>query len=122
VKHNEELLEASRRARIRLNQLHPSFDKGLPPGSRLLVKAPFARDDEGNEWMWVEVMKWPAVGKMEGILQNDPFYVRKLKAGSKVQISAAEVFDYELYREDGTTEGNETGKLMKKQAGPQKNK
>jgi uncharacterized protein YegJ (DUF2314 family) len=122
VKHNEEILEASRRARIRLNQLRPAFDKGLPPGSRLLVKAPFARDDEGNEWMWVEVMKWPVGGRIEGVLQNDPFYVRKLKAGSKVQVNAAEVFDYTLYRDDGTSEGNETGKLMEKQAGPVKRK
>jgi uncharacterized protein YegJ (DUF2314 family) len=122
VKHDEDILEASRRARIRLNELRPAFDKGLPPGSRLLVKAPFARDDEGNEWMWVEVMKWTAVGSIEGVLQNEPFYIRKLKAGSKVQVKASEIFDYKLYREDGTTEGNETGKLMQKQGGPIKNK
>lgn len=122
VKHDEEILEASRRARVRLNELRPAFDKGLPPGSRLLVKAPFARDDEGNEWMWVEVMKWTAVGSIEGVLQNEPFYIRKMKAGSKVQVKASEIFDYKLYREDGTTEGNETGKLMQKQGGPIKNK
>jgi uncharacterized protein YegJ (DUF2314 family) len=122
VTHTDAILAASKRARTKLQALRPAFEKGLPPGSRLLVKGPFARDDEGSEYMWVEVMQWPANGKIEGILQNDPFYIRKLKAGAKVRVNFAEVFDYILYHADGTQEGNETGKLMDKQGGPTKKK
>jgi uncharacterized protein YegJ (DUF2314 family) len=112
VKHDEELLAASQRAKARLPSLQKLFSAGLPPGSRLLLKAPFKRDDAGNEWMWVEVMQWPATGKISGILQNSPFYIRSLQAGSKVEINADDVFDYILYHADGTSEGNETGKIM----------
>jgi len=123
VTHDKEILAASQRARTRLLALKPAFDRGLPPGSRLLVKAPFPRDDEGNEWMWVEVMKWPASpAQIEGILQNDPFYIAKLKAGARVQINPDQIFDYILYREDGTQEGNETGALMQKQNPERKTK
>lgn len=123
VTHNQEILDASQRARARLQELKPAFDKGLPPGSRLLVKAPFPRDDEGNEYMWVEVMNWPAAPALiEGILQNDPFYIAKLKAGARVQINPAQIFDYTLYRADGTEEGNETQKLMEKQNPKRKSK
>ena len=48
--------------------------------------------------------------------------IRKLKAGARVQVKASEICDYILYREDGSKEGNETGKLMKKQGGPSKDK
>jgi uncharacterized protein YegJ (DUF2314 family) len=112
VKHDDELLAASQKARERLPELQATFAKGLPPGSRLLLKAPFQRDDSGNEWMWVEVMQWPKEGKVTGVLQNDPFYIRSLKAGAKVLINVSDVFDYILYRADGTAEGNTTGKLM----------
>lgn len=122
VKHTEEILEASKRARTKLGTLRAPFQQGLPTGSRLLVKAPFARDDEGEEWMWVEVLKWPDSKTMEGLLQNDPFYIRKLKAGAKVKVKTEELFDYILFRADGTSEGNETGQLMKKQGGPKKSK
>jgi uncharacterized protein YegJ (DUF2314 family) len=122
VTHSDEILAASKRARGKLSALRAAFEKGLPPRSRLLVKAPFPRDDEGKEWMWVEVMTWPANGEIEGILQNDPFHIQKLKVGSKVRIKEVEIFDYILHREDGTKEGNETGKLMEKQDAERKEK
>lgn len=123
VKHDAELLQASKRAREKLMTLRPKFMKGLPPGDRLLVKAPFKTDDNnGNEWMWVEVMKWPEEGSIEGILQNDPFYVKGLKAGSKVVVSTQELFDYILAHADGTREGNETARLIEQQAGPKMEK
>ena len=122
VKHTDEILAASRRARSSLGLLRASFEKGLPLGSRLLVKAPFKRDDAGNEWMWLEVTRWAKGAKIEGILQNDPFYIKRLKAGSKVEVNSADVFDYILYHGDGTSEGNETGKLMEKQSGATKSK
>lgn len=117
VKHTDEILEASNRAKEKLAQLRPHFVAGLKPGERLMVKGPFARDGGGNEWMWVEVTKWTNAKRLEGILQNDPFYIRKLKAGAKVTVAADEVFDYIFYHADGREEGNETGALMEKQSG-----
>lgn len=117
VKHNEAILAASEAARKKLPELQVQFTNGFPPGTRLLVKAPFERDDEGNEWMWVEVMAWPEKGKIEGLLMNDPFYIKKLKAGARVQLSQEDIFDYLLRFADGTVEGNETSKLIEQQEG-----
>lgn len=117
VKHTDEILEASNRAKEKLTQLRTHFLAELKPGERLMVKGPFARDDEGREWMWVEVTKWTNAKRLEGILQNDPFYIRKLKAGAKVTVAAEDVFDYIFYHADGREEGNETGALMEKQSG-----
>jgi len=118
VKHSEEIEAASKKARIQLATLRPAFLKGLPPGERLMVKAPFPRDDEGNEWMWVEVLKWPGEKKLEGLLQNDPFYIKKLKAGARVTVNYDDLFDYIHYKADGSADGNETGPLIEKQQGP----
>jgi uncharacterized protein YegJ (DUF2314 family) len=83
-----------------------------------MLKAPFKRDDKkGNEWMWVEVMRWPESGLVEGILKNDPFYVSTLRAGARVEVKAADIFDYLFYRKDGSREGNETGDVISKQSG-----
>ena len=116
--HSEELLAASARARERMISLRRNFLEGLPPGSRFLVKGPFKRDDEGDEWMWVEVLKWESPDRIDGILQNDPFYIRKLRAGAKVSVQTEAAFDYLWVKPDGTREGNETGRLIEKQAGP----
>ena len=116
VRHNEAILAASKAAKAKLPALQKIFARGLAPGERIILKAPFARDDgEGNEWMWVEILKWPAEGKATGILQNEPHYVKKLRAGSRVLIKPEEVFDYVYYKTDGTKEGNETGRLMQQQ-------
>ncbi len=116
VRHNEAILAASKAAKAKLPALQKIFAQGLAPGERIILKAPFARDDgEGNEWMWVEILKWPAEGKVTGILQNEPHYVKKLRAGSRVLIKPEEVFDYLHYKSDGTEEGNETGRLMQQQ-------
>jgi uncharacterized protein YegJ (DUF2314 family) len=122
IKHDDEILAASQRAREKLAQLRADFIERRELGSRLLLKAPFKRDDEGNEWMWVEVTEWPETGRISGVLQNDPFYIVSLKAGSLVKISESEVFDYLLYHADGKTEGNETGKVIERRAGPERTK
>jgi uncharacterized protein YegJ (DUF2314 family) len=54
--------------------------------------------------------------KITGILQNEPHYVKRLRAGSHVLIKPEEVFDYVYYKADGAKEGNETGRLMQQQA------
>lgn len=116
VRHDDAILAASQRAKARLPALQAMFAKGLAAGEHLLLKAPFARDDDGNEWMWVEVMNWPESGRVVGILQNDPYYIKKLRAGSRVVVKAEEVFDYIYYKADGSQEGNETGRLMQQQS------
>lgn len=115
--HDEELLAASERARLRLPELKKMFNEGLPPGASMIVKSPFARQDvNGNEWMWVEVTKWTD-DTMEGILQNDPSYIKDLVNGSAVTIEESEIFDYILYNADGSMEGNETGKILEQRMG-----
>lgn len=115
IQHDDELNEASRKAKEKLPLLRAEFTKGFAPGEFLLVKAPFATPDEGHEWMWVEVIKWKG-DNIIGLLQNDPFNVRGLHAGQTVEVSEAKVFDYIRVHADGTSEGNETAKLIEKQS------
>ncbi len=112
---DEELQRASKAAREKLSAMKDRFKEGLPPGSRLLVKGPFTRDDEGDEWMWIEVMKWSEDDVLSGSLQNSPFHIKDLKAGAMVEVKLADAFDYILYHSDGTEEGNATGAIMRKQ-------
>ncbi len=112
VKHGEEVLEVSRHARETLiANLKPAFQKGLPPGETLLVKAPFKTPAGGNEWMWVEVLEWKG-GTIQGTLRNDPVEVTDLKAGQRVEVHEEDLFDYIHYLADGSSEGNETAKLL----------
>jgi uncharacterized protein YegJ (DUF2314 family) len=115
VKHDEELLAASRKARTKLPELRAEFNKGLAPGEFILVKFPFPRPDEGNEMMWVEVTSWKG-DKISGMLKNEPFYIPTLHAGQEVDISEAKVFDYIRKHADGASAGNETGKLIEKRS------
>ncbi|WP_298517549.1 DUF2314 domain-containing protein [uncultured Kordia sp.] len=112
VDHNDEILAASERAKEKLPELRALFNEGLDQAT-LLLKAPFAADDGRNEWMWIEVTRWRST-EIQGILQNDPFYIKDLKSGAKVTVQQGDIFDYILYKADGTTEGNETGKLILK--------
>ena len=111
VTHDDEVLTASRRARATLMKIKPRYLKAIPFGERLLVKSPFRMPDGGNEWMWVEVVRWRG-HTIHGILDNDPFDVPDLKAGAKVEVEDSLVFDYLLTKRDGTEEGNETGRLV----------
>jgi uncharacterized protein YegJ (DUF2314 family) len=113
VNHDSLLLSVSTKERQRLPELRKMFNNGLAPGYSILVKAPFKIESGGNEWMWVEVTKWTS-DSIVGILQNDPFEIRNLKAGAIVSIKESELFDYILNKPDGTFEGNETGKLIEK--------
>jgi uncharacterized protein YegJ (DUF2314 family) len=113
VKHDEEILAASRRARAKLPDLQKAFNAGLVPGEFILVKAPFETPDGGREWMWLEVTSWKG-DKIKGLLRNEPYGVPNLHSGQTVGVSQATVFDYIRKRSDGTPEGNETAKIMKK--------
>jgi uncharacterized protein YegJ (DUF2314 family) len=107
-------LNAARdRARqVLLTEKKATFRKGPPLGEVLLVKAPFPTDDNSLEWMWVEVLNWDAGGTLTGILQNQPQKIAALKPGSEVTVKEADLFDYIIRRADGTSEGNETGKIL----------
>lgn len=113
VKHNEEILVASRRAKAKLQSLRKDFQDGLEPGEIIQVKVPFATPEGGNEWMWVEVTSWKG-NKIKGLLKNEPFNIPDLHGGQEVEVSQEDVFDYIRRKPDGSHEGNETGKLIQK--------
>ncbi len=119
LKHNDELLTASKAANAQLPKLREAFAKGLQPGEFVLVKAPFTTRDGGNEWMWVEVARWNG-DTIEGLLKNEPAEVPSLHAGQMVKVSQAKVFDYMRRHPDGREEGNETTKIIMKMQGAKK--
>lgn len=116
--HDNAILEASAKARERLPALQDLFneEQKMSEGYVILLKAPFEDDKGNNEWMWVEVTQWDS-STIKGILKNEPFYIKSLKAGAKVVVQEEDIFDYILYKPDGTKEGNETQALILKAKG-----
>lgn len=115
VRHDARLLAARDAARAHLPQLRDTFNSGLAPGEYIDVKAPFATDGGGREWMWVEVRAWKG-DRIEGTLQNTPDDVKRLRVGQDVVVSQAELFDYIFQRADGRVEGNTTGAIIEEEA------
>jgi len=113
IEHTDEVLEASRKARGKLPEIHKTFDAGLQPGEYILVKAPFRTIDNSNEWMWVEVIKWNGK-KISGVLENTPDRVPQLHSGQMVEVDEREVFDYVHRFADQREEGNTTGDIIGK--------
>jgi len=74
------------------------------------VKVPLETSD-GTEYAWIAVEKCHA-GRFEGELLNDPHGASKLRAGAKIEVPLADAYDYDYTRADGTTEGNETTKIL----------
>jgi len=109
--HDDELLEASARAKETVLQLKNDFSKGFPVGTNLLIKFPFSNFAGENEWMWVEVVKWENQS-ITSLLQNEPQMVTNVKIGEEVTKDFDLMFDYILYHPDGTQEGNETGEMI----------
>jgi uncharacterized protein YegJ (DUF2314 family) len=105
-----ELALARERARKAFFAQEAYFRHGLPLKEHLLVKAPFSEGGQ-TEYMWVEVTTWHEK-EVEGILTNDPYYVKRLHDGSRVTVALGDVYDYIFYKADGTEEGNETGKVL----------
>lgn len=62
--------------------------------------------------MWVEVMRWKGT-TIHGVLRNDPFHVPDLAAGAKVDVEESDILDYIHNKSDGTSDGNETAKLLR---------
>lgn len=116
VRHDGELERVSLAARKRLLEIvKPGFRELVDAAGHLSVKAPFRTDDGGQEYMWIEVVDWKGK-EIYGLLDNDPFYISNLEAGARVSVSEDSVFDYILERRDGTREGNETAKILERQA------
>jgi uncharacterized protein YegJ (DUF2314 family) len=111
IEHNDQLLDASRKARLKLPELKEAFGKGLPPGEHIDLKAPF-ETSSGHEWMWVEVTSWNGQ-KITGLLENEPADVADLHAGQVVKVKEEDVFDYIRYYVDGRKQGNTTGDIIK---------
>ncbi|HVV86110.1 MAG TPA: DUF2314 domain-containing protein, partial [Kofleriaceae bacterium] len=105
------LMAARARARAELAALAPRFAHGVPELERLLVKAPFATDSGGVEWMWVEVHAWKG-DRLSGVLVNQPDDVSSLKEGAQVEVKQGDLFDYLLHRADGTEAGGETNRIL----------
>jgi uncharacterized protein YegJ (DUF2314 family) len=116
VRHDDAVRQASEAARARLPALREAFNKGLRPGEHMMVKAPFKTPEGGNEWMWVEVTAWDG-SRIRGLLNNQPANVPGLHAGQMVEVSMEQVFDYLKRDGEGREEGNETGRLLNRQAG-----
>src|SRR6266705_99843 len=112
VEHTDDLLEASRKAKVQLPRLRADFKASLQPGEYILVKAPFDVPEGGHEWMWVEVRAWNG-SYIEGLLENTPDRIPLLHAGQLVRVSEGDVFDYIRHFADGREEGNTTGEFLR---------
>ena len=113
IKHNQELLLASKKAKEKLPQLKKDFNSGLEPGEFIMVKAPFKIPAGGDEWMWVEISSWKG-NVIKGLLKNEPFHIPSLHGGQLVEVKQEKVFDYIRNFADGTQEGNGTGIIIQK--------
>ena len=105
-----EMAAARARARKAFFAQEDRFRAGLDFKEHLIVKAPFVAGVQ-TEYMWVEVVKW-GEKILEGVLTSDPYYVKNIRAGSRVTVRLDDIYDYILYKPDGTQEGNETGRLL----------
>ncbi len=113
IGHNQELLEASAKARAKLPELQKAFTAGLEPGEYIQVKAPFATPGGNREWMWVEVTSWKQQ-KIKGLLQNEPYEIPTLHGGQVVEVNEQDVFDYIRKYPDERQEGNTTAEILQK--------
>jgi uncharacterized protein YegJ (DUF2314 family) len=112
VQHNKLLLDASARAKKKLPGLAIDFNKGLAPGEFIHLKAPFKTPDGGNEWMWIDVLSWKG-NSISGLLRNEPRNIPELRAGTEVVVDQNDIFDYIRYFPDGSSQGNETGEIIR---------
>jgi uncharacterized protein YegJ (DUF2314 family) len=117
------LAAASAHARAQLPAVKNRFQAGLETGERLLVKAPFevGGEEGGHEYMWIEIVSWKA-GTLAGTLANEPDHIPKLHQGASVQVAEKDVYDWTLVHADGSTEGDETTRVLEQQEAEAKGK
>ena len=107
----EELTLADARAHENQRLAGPvkeAWERGLPQGDELMVKAPFRSEDGKTEWLWFRVDRWESDDQMSGRLVSQPTHAKQLKSGDLVVAGRAQVFDYLWFKSDGTQEGNTT--------------
>ncbi|MEN9786308.1 MAG: hypothetical protein RLZZ299_1572 [Pseudomonadota bacterium] len=109
----KDLAEARAQARAALaGPVREAFARGLSPGGRLLVKAPFPTRRNGREYMWVAVARWDG-DTLEGTLVNTPWDVPGLARGDTVRVALGDTFDYLLENPDGSRSGNGTAAFLR---------
>lgn len=107
-----ELHAASEKARKDFFAAVPGFRNGFAVNESLLVKKAF-KIGEQVEYMWVEVVRWNPTS-IDGLLLNDSRFDKTLREGRRVSVALEEVYDYLHYKPDGSSEGNETGKVLER--------
>ncbi len=110
--YRDEMLAASKKDLAMLPEIKRIFNNKLKLNEYIEVKAPFKYSD-GREWMWVLVTSWKG-DKIEGILNNKPYYIKNLHSGDKVIVNEKDIFDFVYHIVDGTEIGNETTKVILK--------
>jgi uncharacterized protein YegJ (DUF2314 family) len=119
VEHDADYLTASRRARAQLPKHREQFRRGFAFGEHIRVYAPFSTGN-GREWMWIEVVEWPA-GKVKGLLVSTP-QASDLKPGMLVEVPEELIADYLHEYPDGKSEGYELKTVFEKRKPRQKSK
>jgi len=111
AKDSEMMESAHLRSIAELPEVKRRFLAKLPVGSSLFIKHGFKTSKGDNEYMWIAVQTWTG-DKISGILANDPIDVPGLRAGSPVQMSQSDAFDWMIAHHDGRMEGGYTTKAM----------
>ena len=111
-KYNDELTKASKKDLAILPKIKQIFNSKLKPNEYILLKAPF-KYSEGTEWMWVLVTSWKG-DKIEGILNNKPYFIKNLRSGDRVTIHQKDIFDFLYHKANGQEVGDETTKVILK--------
>jgi len=106
------LQAASEKARKAFFAAEPTFRKGFAPNERVLVKTAFKIKDQ-VEYMWVEILSWNATS-FDGVLVNNARFDETLRQGRRVTVELKDVYDYIHFKPDGSSEGNETGKVLER--------
>lgn len=114
-KDDPELIAAAVKARAELQRRRPHYARGVPPGERLSVKAPF-REAGTTEWMWVDVVSWKG-DLFEGSLDNEPERVKNVKLGQTVRVKLADVADFIAHAADGSTSGGYSVEVLNRREG-----
>lgn len=109
VKNDARIEDAIAEARRRWPEFVEAFHRRQKDGLPFIVKAPFTTADE-TEHMWLEVFALEPE-YVHGHLISDPFYHRKLKKGSQVEVPVEEVSDW-VFADDGRAVGNFTGAIV----------